>query len=57
MGKVNIGEQESRYAALKQGDKESLSTFKTRFDSQIQTGEGAGVAELWKTKTKRHEVE
>jgi hypothetical protein len=50
MREVNIGEQESRYAALKQGDREYLSTFKTRFDSQIQAGEGAGVAEVTESK-------
>ena len=50
MREVNIGEQESRYAALKQGDREYLSTFKTRLDSQIQAGEGAGVAEVTESK-------
>jgi Zinc knuckle len=50
MREVNIGEQEARYAALKQGEREYLSTFKTRFDSQIQAGEGAGVAEVTESK-------
>ena len=39
-------EQNTRYAALKQGDKEYVTSFKTRFDAQIQANRGAGLPEL-----------
>ena len=32
-----------RYSELKQGDKEFISNFKTRFDNQIKANEGAGL--------------
>ena len=40
---VNIQEQEVRYSELKQGDREFISTFKTRFDNQVKANEGAGL--------------
>ena len=43
MLKINIQEQESRYAALRQGDKEYISMFKLRFDNQVNANEGAGM--------------
>jgi hypothetical protein len=43
MTEVNVQEQETRYAALRQEDKEFISTFKQRFDDQIKANEGAGV--------------
>ena len=43
---VNIQEQETRYAELKQGDREFLSTFKLRFDNQVKANIGAGVADI-----------
>ena len=33
MREVNILEQETRFAALRQGDREYISTFKQRFDN------------------------
>ena len=44
MMQLNIQEQECKYAALRQGDKEYISNFKLRFDSQVQANAGAGVA-------------
>ena len=43
MLQINIHEQEHRYGALKQGDREFISTFKLRFDNQVKANEGAGV--------------
>ena len=43
MAEVNVQEQEQRYAAMRQGDREYISTFKKRFDQQVQANEGAGV--------------
>ena len=43
---VNIQEQETRYAELKQGDREFLLTFKLRFDNQVKANIGAGVADI-----------
>ena len=40
---INMQEQEVRYSELKQGDKEFISNFKTRFDNQIKANEGAGL--------------
>ena len=50
MVQVNIHEQETRYAELKQGDREFLSTFKLRFDNQVKANIGAGVAEITEPK-------
>ena len=46
MLQLNIREQEMKYAALKQGDREYVINFKTRFDAQIQANVGAGVTPL-----------
>jgi Zinc knuckle len=50
MREVNILEQETRFAALRQGDREYISTFKQRFDNQIKANEGAGVPEITESK-------
>jgi hypothetical protein len=50
MREVNILEQETRFGALRQGEREYISTFKERFDNQIKANEGAGVPELTETK-------
>ena len=50
MVQVNIQEQETRYAELKQGDREFLSTFKLRFDNQVKANIGAGVAAITEPK-------
>ena len=46
MMKLNKREQTSRYTSLRQGDKEYIATFKTRFDAQVQANRGAGLAEI-----------
>ena len=46
MVQINIQEQESRYADLRQGEREFLSSFKLRFDNQVKANTGAGVAEI-----------
>ena len=43
MKEVNSLEQEIRFSAMRQGDREFISTFKTRFDNQVRANEGAGV--------------
>jgi hypothetical protein len=43
---INVSEQESRYANLKQGDREYVSTFKQRFDHQVQANEGVGIPDI-----------
>jgi hypothetical protein len=43
MKEVNAIEQEIRLAAMRQGDREFISTFKTRFDNQVKANTGAGV--------------
>ena len=40
---VNALEQEIRFSSMRQGEKEYISTFKTRFDNQVKANEGAGV--------------
>ena len=41
MNEMNILEQETRFAALKQGEREYIPTFKRRFDNQVKANEGA----------------
>ena len=50
MLQLNIREQETRYASLKQGDKEYVINFKLRFDAQVQANNGAGVAPVTEEK-------
>jgi hypothetical protein len=45
-----VAEQETRFAALRQGDREYISTFKQRFDNQTKANEGAGVPEISESK-------
>jgi hypothetical protein len=47
---VNVKEQEIRYANLKQGEREYISMFKTRFDNQVKANRGAGIAEITESK-------
>ena len=42
---VNTLEQEIRFASLRQGEREFISTFKLRFDNQVKANTGAGVPE------------
>ena len=46
MVQVNIQEQESRYAELRQAGREFLTSFKLRFDNQVKANAGAGVAPI-----------
>ena len=46
MMKLNKREQSSRYNALKQGEREYIASFKTRFDAQVQANRGAGLPEI-----------
>jgi hypothetical protein len=50
MEEMNILEQESRFAALHQGEREYISTFKQRSDIQVKANEGAGVPEITESK-------
>ena len=50
MGEINVSEQESRYANLKQGEREYVSTFKQRFDHQVQVNEGVGIPDITESK-------
>lgn len=50
MVQVNVQEQESRYADLRQADREYLSSFKLRFDNQVKANAGAGVAAITDSK-------
>jgi hypothetical protein len=43
MKEVNFLEQEIRFSSMRQGDREFISTFKTRFDYQFRANEGAGI--------------
>lgn len=46
MAEINRHEQEARYSALRQGDREYVSTFKGRYDNQLKACVGAGVAAI-----------
>jgi Zinc knuckle len=50
MREINVSEQESRYANLKQGDREYVSSFKQRFDHQVQANEGVGIPDITDSK-------
>jgi hypothetical protein len=41
MREVNILEQETRFGALRQGEREYISTFKQRFDNQIKANQNS----------------
>ena len=50
MVQVNVQEQESRYADLRQADGEYLSLFNLRFDNQVKANAGAGVEAITDSK-------
>lgn len=50
MKEVNMQEQESRYAALRQGEREYIGTFKMRFDEQVSANDGVGVPPISESK-------
>ena len=43
MREVNVQDQESKYAMLRQGEREYITVFKTRFDEQVSANEGVGM--------------
>ena len=46
MRAVNIHEQTLRYNYLRQGDREVIGDFKTRFDNQVLANKGVGMNEV-----------
>ena len=46
MSFVNIHDQSVRYNYMKQGDRESIAEFKTRFDNQIKANQGVGIPDI-----------
>ena len=46
MRELNLHEQENRYNSLRQGERESIAAFKTRFDEQVFANDGVGVAQI-----------
>ena len=46
MVRLNNREQMARYSALRQGDREYIASFKTRYDAQILASRDAGVADI-----------
>ena len=46
MSAVNLHDQQLRYNSLRQGDRELISDFKTRFDNQIKANHGVGMTEV-----------
>ena len=46
MRAVNIHEQTLRYNYLRQGDREVISEFKTRFDNQVLANRGVGMIDV-----------
>lgn len=46
MSTLNIHDQSLRYNSLRQGDRELISAFKTRFDNQVKSNQGVGIPEI-----------
>ena len=46
MRAVNVHEQTLRYNYLRQGEREVIGDFKTRFDNQVLANKGVGMAEV-----------
>ena len=46
MSTLNIHDQSLRYNNLRQGDRELISAFKTRFDNQVKSNQGVGIPEI-----------
>ena len=44
--RYNIHDQSLRYNNLRQGDRELISAFKTRFDNQVKSNQGVGIPEI-----------
>ena len=47
---LNIKEEETRYEALKQGEREFLANFMIRFEAQVLASRGAGIPEITEAK-------
>jgi hypothetical protein len=43
MRAVNVNDQLVRFSNLRQGDREYISDFKTRYDNQVKANEGVGI--------------
>jgi hypothetical protein len=43
MRAVDINDQLIRFSNMRQGDRENISDFKTRYDNQVKTNEGVGI--------------
>ena len=43
MREVNVQDQEAKYSALRQGEREYISIFKIRFDEQVSANDGVGI--------------
>ena len=46
MSYVNIHDQSVRYNHMRQGDREYIADFKTRFDNQVKANQGVGIPEI-----------
>ena len=46
MVRLNKRDQMARYSSVRQGDREYIASFKTRFDAQILASRGAGVPDI-----------
>ena len=46
MNDVNMHDQENKYNPLKQGEHEFISNFKIRFNEQVSSNDGVGVAAI-----------
>ena len=46
MTSINLHDQQLRYNALRQGDRETIAEFKTRFDNQLKANSGVGMTDI-----------
>ena len=47
---INQHRQESKYGSMRQGERELLVTFKSRFDEQVEANRAVGIAEVIQSK-------
>jgi hypothetical protein len=43
MGAVNVNDQKMKFNNMRQGDREFVSDFRTRYDNQLKINEGVGM--------------
>jgi hypothetical protein len=43
MGAVNVNDQKMKFNNVRQGDREFVSDFRTRYDNQLKINEGVGM--------------